>query len=445
MGLYAGVYPALSDKEGKFRIRINFTCNGRCFDETRTITAKNEKDAYRIRIQAINEMKERIKNGDTPSAKIFFDRLVEEWKENNTVSKSTYETYDCTIRKYIEPFFKGMYLSEISKGTIKNYEEYLRKSYSLSTKTLYNNLTCLRALLTYGVEKNWINENNHPFKGFKMPKDEIDDEAQEDNDEMFFDDKQLMALFNILDKEVEIIKNLNMTSNRYKLLESKGKIAEANRRRNLRLLSIMQRRAFVHIAVNTGARRGEIAALKWDQIDPVKNQIKFKGNTYFSSGTGNIKNERFKNKRKYKCVYVVQELIILLNDLRKLQDTVIKENDWEDNGFIFLSVDEGKIQAAGSAINSDIISEWFSKICIKYKDDLGLSDEQAKNAHFHMLRHSSLSFEINNGVNIETAIKKGDWRSDKVPRKVYEHIYDSSQKIAASKYSILYNKESTSE
>lgn len=82
---------------------------------------------------------------------------------------------------------------------------------------------------------------------------------------------------------------------------------------------------------------------------------------------------------------------------------------------------------------------------IKYKDDLGLSDEQAKNAHFHMLRHSSLSFEINNGVNIETAIKKGDWRSDKVPRKVYEHIYDSSQKIAASKYSILYNKESTSE
>ena len=64
-------------------------------------------------------------------------------------------------------------------------------------------------------------------------------------------------------------------------------------------------RAYIHLLLTSGARRGEIAGLKWDKVDFFNNQIEITNNLLYDSTHGvyetTPKNGRFRSFHQAAC------------------------------------------------------------------------------------------------------------------------------------------------
>ena len=59
----------------------------------------------------------------------------------------------------------------------------------------------------------------------------------------------------------------------------------------------------------------------------------------------------------------------------------------------------------------------------------------------HQLRHTSLSYLINNGVDIETVSQRAGHTNISTTTMIYGHVFQKSKRESADKFSELLNKE----
>lgn len=121
----------------------------------------------------------------------------------------------------------------------------------------------------------------------------------------------------------------------------------------------------------------------------------------------------------------MQELKAYLEDRQKIFYLM----GWEDSGYAFVSLSDGKVTQAGGPMMPDVISTWFTRFLEKY---------QLPKITLHQVRHTSISYLINRGVNIKMVADRAGHQNTRTTEEIYGHVYKKTQRATANKYNNLF-------
>lgn len=167
-------------------------------------------------------------------------------------------------------------------------------------------------------------------------------------------------------------------------------------------------RALVHLLIDTGIRRGECCALKWENIDFKSGEIIIAGNLCYTSSKGiYIDSPKSGHKR---TVYAGEDTIALLRHLRAEQATKAL------SAFVFTK------EGSSEPMHPQSPTRYLKKL----SDRCGLVD-----LHPHKLRHTFASVAITNGADV-ASVSEALGHSDKaVTLRMYTHANAESVSRAA--------------
>ena len=141
----------------------------------------------------------------------------------------------------------------------------------------------------------------------------------------------------------------------------------------------------VHIALCTGCRRGEIAALQWDDILWDKKQIVVSKSMYHVKGKKGIKVP--KTVRSNRIITIPNYMIIMLKQYRKYQiEQQLRTQIPNKHNMLFTD-------KHGDYLSPATIISWFQYF---------LKKNNLRHIKFYSLRHTSATLLLLNGVNIKT-------------------------------------------
>ena len=153
----------------------------------------------------------------------------------------------------------------------------------------------------------------------------------------------------------------------------------------------------VQLALLIGARRGEICALRWSDIDLEKGTISINRTVQFIPGTGLVFNPP-KTKRSRRCIRIGSDCVELLREYQRYQKAerfkigsewvrkVEIEGKTVENDLLFTKWN-------GAPIDPKTVTTWFPGF---------LATHDLPPVHFHSLRHTNASILIDAHTPITT-------------------------------------------
>lgn len=173
----------------------------------------------------------------------------------------------------------------------------------------------------------------------------------------------------------------------------------------------LQWQLLVNLAIVTGARRGELCALRWENIDLPRSCIRILCSCCRAPG-GTVEVKEPKTRKSVRTVTFDAQCDVLLRQWRAAQGEAA---DW-----LFPRAD-------GNPISPGSVSAWFSRFLARH----GLPHRC-----FHALRHTSGTLLLLRGVNIKTvASRLGHTQLSTVNR--YVHALEQADRTAASAFDAL--------
>lgn len=163
-------------------------------------------------------------------------------------------------------------------------------------------------------------------------------------------------------------------------------------------------RAFIHLLIDTGARRGEIAGLKWEDVDFETNHITIRGNLQYTPQRG-VYLDTPKSK-KFRELDVADGVILLLRELRTQVGTA---------PYVFSQKD------SIVPMHPQSLTKYMKKLERKY----GIA-----NFHPHRLRHTLASIAILSGADIASVSQKLGHSDIATTLRMYTHANPESVKRA---------------
>lgn len=173
---------------------------------------------------------------------------------------------------------------------------------------------------------------------------------------------------------------------------------------------------YVHLALNTGCRRGELSALCWSSIDFEKAEIDISKSLYKLTGKPtDTKDPKNHQKRPVSippyCVQMLKEY-----QIQQLQRRLKLGTAWKGSDFIFT-------QSNGLPICPTTPTGWFSDFLKKHN---------LPHIKLHALRHTSATLQLNAGTDIKTVSARLGHAEISTTNR-YVHTVESAEKIAAEK------------
>lgn len=182
--------------------------------------------------------------------------------------------------------------------------------------------------------------------------------------------------------------------------------------------------ALIMLALDSGARRGEITGLTWDDVDFKKYTININKTTQYVKEYGIFEKDT-KTSTSNRIIYISKTTIDILNKYRKeqLENKMKMGSKWKNSKRVFTTAD-------GADMHPDTPSQILEKIINKH--DL-------KRITFHGLRHTSISLQISSGIQSQIISKRAGHSNVTVTHNTYSHFFDNEFKDVANKMdNILY-------
>lgn len=152
------------------------------------------------------------------------------------------------------------------------------------------------------------------------------------------------------------------------------------------------------LALLLGARRGEICALRWSDIDFEKGTLSIKRTVQFIPGEGIVFTSP-KTKRSRRCIRIGADCLELLKEYRQhqIQERLRIGSRWARK----VTIENGKVvdndmlftRWNGEPLDPETVSTWFPRF---------LEEHGLPAVHFHSLRHTNASLLIAAHVPITT-------------------------------------------
>jgi len=170
----------------------------------------------------------------------------------------------------------------------------------------------------------------------------------------------------------------------------------------------------------TGARLGEIMGLEWQDIDDENKIISIRQASQYLPGQGTFTKDP-KNETSKRKISVNDTLLSLLKSYKE---------DQQKKGFICGDNNRLFITWNGKPMPPHTISKWFPEF---------IEANKLPKLNFHGLRHTSATFLISKGMDIETVAGRLGHSTSATTQNIYSHFLESKDKKAARLMEITFN------
>lgn len=261
----------------------------------------------------------------TELAQMFIDKHAK-----NNLSESTIKNYKYQLNKHILPAIGTYKINALKKLHIQDLANNLLEEYNLSSKTIKNDIKLISAILEKGIEWELLNTNVAHKVSIPINKNKPKKEQQ------IYNNKEIKLLFKALEKAQEPFKTM------------------------------------VYVSFFTGARRGEVLALRWKDIDFKNNIIHIEQNKIQRAGGTSITTTKNKKTRRFTAPDIL---------MTKLKEYYNNQNEDE---LLF------------NMYPSTYTRQWIDFV----------KENNLKYITLHDLRHTNGSILASKGVDIVTIAKR---------------------------------------
>ena len=187
-------------------------------------------------------------------------------------------------------------------------------------------------------------------------------------------------------------------------------------------------KALVHMLLITGARRGEVLGLKWDNVDFENSRVYICNSVLYSADVG-IYESTPKTERSKRYIYLPAETMALLRAYRAWQIAERERLDgyYLDRGFVFA-------QDNGAPMHPDSVTDYLKKLSRRY----GLP-----HLNPHAFRHTMASMLYYNGVDSVSISKRLGHAQVSTTSNIYAHVIESADRKNAEILSDIFLKTGT--
>lgn len=384
------------DKDGNlisFRIRVS---DGLGYDgkqRFKTMTFKvpfglSEKQAIKAATSAAIEFEEQVKCGLAGSQRSLkladFIPLYLKTKQGSLSPRIHFE-YSRQINDYILPALGHIKLSELRPAHIQEFVNMLENTpkrkrsgqidesgEKLSPATVRRRLTVLQSILRTAVQLDIIKENPADSKRLSLPK--------------------------VLAPKIEVFSKQEMEKMLSCLIDES-----------------IQFQTLIWLAIITGCRAGELTALKFSDFDYNNCQVTIERSLYKIKGEPiSIKPPKDYETRTIRLPNEIIELVKQLQADKRKQEYKLG-TAWKGTDWLFTQID-------GTVMHPHTAGAQFSKFLKKY--DL-------PHKKFHSLRHSSATFLLFGGLDVQ-AVKSRLGHADISTTAKYLHVVAEADEQAAN-------------
>lgn len=185
-------------------------------------------------------------------------------------------------------------------------------------------------------------------------------------------------------------------------------------------------KTLVHLLLITGARRGEILGLKWDNVDFAGNRIYICNSVLYSADVG-IYETTPKTERSKRYITLPVESMQLLREYRvwQIERRLQLGGYYQDRGFLFTQED-------GGPMHPDSVTDWLNKFSIRH----GLPHINA-----HAFRHTMASMLYFNGVDSVSISKRLGHAQVSTTANIYAHVMEQADQRNADILSDIFLKK----
>ena len=371
------IYKTNGKKDGlqKYNVRINYTGdNGKAKQLTRT--AYGHEAAKDLERSLILEMKNK---GENSVKKMTVQRLYEEY---TNVRK--YELRETSIRinrqlyeLYIQPTMENVQLNKLSTAMLQRWKLTVEER-NLAPATKKKAYSAFRAILNYAVHMEYIPRN------------------------------PILKVGNFInafetDKKTELV---FYTAQEFMHYISAAKQAAVERQEKYNDMSEWDFYVFFNIAFYTGLRKGEIHALKWNDISGALLSVT---RSIAQKLRGADRETPPKNKSSVRTLQIPLPLMKILNE-HKLRQQQLEH-----------FTDDCRICGCTRSLRDSTL---FVKN-INYATKAGL-----KPIKIHGFRHSHVSLLANEGINIQEIARRLGHAKVEETWNTYSHLYPREEEKA---------------
>lgn len=317
-----------------------------------------------------------------------FAVLVDDYRKakRDKIAITTWELYESYTSKVLIPMFGKMRVDEIRPKHIQQLISYLstpiarkdKKGEVLSPATIRRYLTIMQSIMTFAYKFEYIDNNPADTRRLEIPK-VVHSEIE------VFNDDEVEAIIDAMFSEP-----LNI-------------------------------RALIGISFFTGARRGEIVGLKWDDIDMEKKSIHIRRSIYKLTGQP-AQEKPPKTASSVRSIAIPDMLCQILTEYKEMQ-TKTKErfgSTWNPNNYLFTEFN-------GDVMNPQTPTKQFSHF---------LERHGIRHLKLHGVRHTSATWLLSHGCDIKTVSKRlGHTSIDTT--NIYVHSLEKTDQAAAASFDML--------
>ena len=314
---------------------------------------------------------------------------------------------DLTFEQYSEIFLNKYCKENISLVTMYGYEEALERVLPLIGKVKLNKITPLMLDSMYQqlkVGKSKRTLGYHSMYAFY---------------------KLINVMFNQAIKWELVDKNPNLKATKPKKEKKERRFYDLQQIDEL--LKCLENesikyRALITLALDSGARRSEICALKWNDINFDTHTLRIDNSLKVVRGV--VDEGKTKTPSSNRVIILNNSTIEILQEYKKWQDEYKKQmgKQWKGANRVFIS-------KYGGHMNPDTCSKIINKIVKKY----GLDD-----LTFHELRHTSATYLINKGMNPKAVSERLGHSDTSVTMEIYSHTFEHTKKECANAFDEIF-------
>lgn len=396
-------------------ISLGYTEDGKQIRKTTSYTPKTSKRSpvkRRKEIEAYaNEFEQKVKNGQYYDGEnMTFSEFVKKWKSDYAVehlSEAVLETYEDILKNRVLPAIGSLKINKITPIHLQDiYKKMTDKG--LAPATVHRCNAVISGIFTRAYKWGLVKEN--PCSRCDLPK--LDSDAEKE----VFSAEQADRFLDALKLEY------HLTAGGHKRTDDTGKPYNVSDYERAYCIPY-QFQVFYTISIYSGARRGEMVALKWGDIDKDAKTITIRRAASKTKAKGVILKSP-KTKAGYRTITLPKICFDMLQKLSVEQSKYAislgdawkgKRGSERTEQFVF-------IQDDGTMMYLDTPSAEFKKILKRYNAEYAETEEEKfPNLRLHDLRHTNATLLIGGHVPVTTVSKRLGHSRTSVTLDVYAH------------------------
>lgn len=351
-------------KRGRYYYAVVYTSKGHVERSLKT-------EDYQEALKRLQEFKMKVLSDDLgKNEKMKLGEFLDEWLElyaKLNVRRTTFETYEISIRCHIKPELGHIRLSELRPVHLQRYFS-KKLAEGLSPTTVRYHHKVLRKALNTAIDWEYITKNV-AAKSIPPP---------------------------LSDFEPRV----------WTLEESKRFLEVAKSDRNFALYATV---------LLTGLRRGEVLGLKRSDFNPDEGYLRVV--RQLVNTKEGVKEHPPKSKKGKRIVMIGPVLVQILKDhIRRIDEEKKKAKHWEEHGWLFPN-------RSGRYLDPVNVSRRAFPRLIKKAG--------VPKIRFHDLRHTHFTDLLEAGVHLKVAGERAGHSSISITGDVYSHVRSPIQKEAA--------------